>query len=228
MGTSKSYITPTKKTWSDAKRAASQVLRDNNINNRNKLIIKYANAMRKDYNDRSIKNTNAISKVISLGKSIAINGVDKTLEIIGRPDLIEKNSEEILNILLNDFCNTGSTIEEHIELDAISLALEELAIKDISELKIISTEVFLKEIIINFINENFKFRFEEKIGSQKSPAEKERILDEITELMRNEIIENLKLSDINNIDFSSLNGDDYINIKIIEAFEILNKLYLEE
>ena len=48
MGTSKGYIMPTKKNWTDAKRAATQLSKNDNLDNRIKLANKYATAMKTD------------------------------------------------------------------------------------------------------------------------------------------------------------------------------------
>ena len=87
---------------------------------------------------------------------------------------------------------------------------------------------FYKEIIINYINQNFKFRFEEKIGKKNSPENTNRIIEEMGMLMRNKLIEELDISQIKNIDFSNLENDKLIQEKIIEAYDILRKLYGEE
>lgn len=47
-------------------------------------------------------------------------------------------------------------------------------------------------------------------------------------LMRNKLIEELDISQIKNIDFSNLENDKLIQEKIIEAYDILRKLYGEE
>ena len=46
MGTSKGYITPTKKEWTNAKRAVTQLSKENNLNNRIKLA---RDSFRKNY-----------------------------------------------------------------------------------------------------------------------------------------------------------------------------------
>ena len=46
--------------------------------------------------------------------------------------------------------------------------------------------------------------------------------------MRNKLIEELDISQIKNIDFSNLENDKLIQEKIIEAYDILRKLYGEE
>ena len=113
-------------------------------------------------------------------------------------------------------------------MDTLSLALKELNIITLEDLKRVPVEILLKEIIINYINQNFKFRFEEKISKKNSPASTNRIMEEMGILMRNKLIEELDISQIKNINFSNLENDKFIQQKIIEAYDILRKLYGEE
>lgn len=230
MGTSKSYITPTKQHWSDAKRAATQLSKQNSLPNKERLISRYATAMKKDYNETNT-NTNTISAIgqlLRLSQSISNIGVEQTLKDIDKEYLLEKNPEEILNILINEYCQQGDTINNYIEMDTLSLALKELNIVTLEDLKTIPVDILLKEIIINYINQNFKFRFEEKIGKKNSPENTNRIIEEMGMLMRNKLIEELDISQIKNIDFFNLENDKLIQEKIIEAYDILRKLYGEE
>lgn len=166
MGTSKSYITPTKKHWSDAKRAATQLSKQNSLPNKERLISRYATAMKKDYNETNTNTISAIGQLLRLSQSISNIGVEQTLKDIDKEYLLEKNPEEILNILINEYCQQGDTINNYIEMDTLSLALKELNIVTLEDLKTIPVDILLKEIIINYINQNFKFRFEEKIGKK--------------------------------------------------------------
>ena len=228
MGTSKSYITPTKQHWSDAKRAATQLSKQNSLPNKERLISRYATAMKKDYNGESTNTISAIGQLLRLSQSISNRGIEQTLKDIDKEYLLEKNPEEILNILINEYCQQGDTINNYIEMDTLSLALKELNIVTLEDLKTIPVDILLKEIIINYINQNFKFRFEEKIGKKNSPENTNRIIEEMGLLMRNKLIEELDISQIKNIDFSNLENDKLIQEKIIEAYDILRKLYGEE
>ncbi len=228
MGTSKSYITPTKQHWSDAKRAATQLSKQNSLPNKERLISRYATAMKKDYNETNTNTISAIGQLLRLSQSISNIGVEQTLKDIDKEYLLEKNPEEILNILINEYCQQGDTINNYIEMDTLSLALKELNIVTLEDLKTIPVDILLKEIIINYINQNFKFRFEEKIGKKNSPENTNRIIEEMGMLMRNKLIEELDISQIKNIDFFNLENDKLIQEKIIEAYDILRKLYGEE
>lgn len=228
MGTSKSYITPTKQHWSDAKRAATQLSKQNSLPNKERLISRYATAMKKDYNETNTNTISAIGQLLRLSQSISNIGVEQTLKDIDKEYLLEKNPEEILNILINEYCQQGDTINNYIEMYTLSLALKELNIVTLEDLKTIPVDILLKEIIINYINQNFKFRFEEKIGKKNSPENTNRIIEEMGMLMRNKLIEELDISQIKNIDFFNLENDKLIQEKIIEAYDILRKLYGEE
>ena len=113
-------------------------------------------------------------------------------------------------------------------MDSLSLALKELNIITLEDLKTIPVDILLKEIIINYINQNFKFRFEEKISKKNSPENTNKIIEEMGLLMRNKLIEELDISQIKKIDFSNLENNKIIQGKIIEAYDILRKLYGEE
>lgn len=228
MGTSKSYIMPTKQHWSDAKRAATQLSKENSLSNKEKLVSRYATAMKKDYEGTNTDTIKAIGQLLRLSQSISNKGIAQTLRDIDKEYLLEKNPEEILSILINEYCQQGDTINNYIEMNTLSLALKELNIITLEDLKKVPVEILLKEIIINYINQNFKFRFEEKISKKNSPENTNRIMEEMGVLMRNKLIEELDISQIKNVNFSNLENDKLIQQKIIEAYDILRKLYGEE
>ena len=84
MGTSKGYILPTKKNWTDAKRAATQLSKENNLNNRIKLASKYANAMKEDSIRNSSESIKSIAKIIGLSQSVASKGAEQTLRDLNK------------------------------------------------------------------------------------------------------------------------------------------------
>lgn len=227
MGTSKGYIMPTKQHWTEAKRAATQLMNENNTSNREKLIRKYAIAMQKD-NEEGKRSIRAIKAIIALSQSISSKGITQTLKDINKEYLTDRTSEEILEILLNEYTGYGNLIDNNLELHAISIAFKELNIKKLEDLGNIPVETLLKEIIIEYIDQNFKFRFEEKINKGKTPEETKKIINGISGYMRNKLTEELDVSSIKDIDFTNLQNDKIIEDKITEAYEIFKKLYGEE
>lgn len=227
MGTSKGYIMPTKKHWTEAKRAATQLMNENNTSNREKLIRKYAIAMQKD-NEEGKKSIRAIKSIIALSQSISSKGITQTLKDINKEYLTDRTSEEILEILLNEYTGYGNLVDNNLELHAISIAFKELNIKKLEDLGNIQVDILLKEIIIEYIDQNFKFRFEEKINKGKTPEETKKIINGISGYMRNKLTEELDVSNIKDIDFTNLKNDKIIEDKITEAYEIFKKLYGKE
>ena len=186
MGTSKGYILPTKKNWSDAKRAATQLSKENNLNNRIKLASKYANAMKEEGIRSSSGATKSIAKIIGLSQSVANKGVEQTLRDFDKEYLLDKTPEEALDVLLSEYSEDGNTKDNYLAIEALSIALKELEINTIEDLGHISIENLLKEILINFIDLNFKFRFEEQI-SKKSPSKANEIMNSMSGYIKNKL-----------------------------------------
>ena len=211
MGTSKGYILPTKKNWTDAKRAATQLSKENNLNNRIKLANKYASAMKQDSATSSSSAIRVISQIIGLSQSIANRGVEQTLKDLNKEYLLDKTPEEVLDFLISEYSEYGNTKDNYLAIDALTITLKELDINTIEELGNISIEVLLKEILINYIELNFKFRFDSMSG-----------------YIKNKLREELNISNLENIDFNNLNSNKIIEDKIIEAYDIFKELYGEE
>ena len=227
MGTSKGYILPTKKNWTDAKRAATQLSKENNLNNRIKLANKYASAMKQDSATSSSSAIRVISQIIGLSQSIANRGVEQTLKDLNKEYLLDKTPEEVLDFLISEYSEYGNTKDIYLALDALTITLKDLDINTIEELGNISIEVLLKEILINYIELNFKFRFEEQIN-KKSPNKAHEIIDSMSGYIKNKLREELNISNLENIDFNNLNSNKIIEDKIIEAYDIFKELYGEE
>ena len=184
MGTSKGYIMPTKKNWTDAKRAATQLSKNDNLDNRIKLANKYATAMKQDLTTNSDRTSTVIGKVLGLGQSLKNQGIEKTLKDLGKEYLMDKSPEEILDILMGEYSEYGNTKDNYLASDALSIALKELEINTIEDLSNISIDILLKEILINYVDLNFKFRFEEQI-IKKSPTTANKIVEDMSGYIKN-------------------------------------------
>lgn len=227
MGTSKGYILPTKKNWTDAKRAATQLSKENNLNNRIKLARKYANAMKEDNIRNSSETIKSIAKIIGLSQNVASKGVEQTLRDLNKEYLLDKTPEEALDVLILEYSEYGNTKDNYLAIDALSITLKELEINTIEDLGDISIGDLLKEILINFIDLNFKFRFEEQI-SKKSPSKANEIMNSMSGYIKNKLRDELNTSNLENIDFNNLNNNRIIEDKIIEAYDIFRQVYEEE
>lgn len=111
MGTSKGYIAPTSPTWSAAKRAVSGFIRNKDGESCAKAVSKYSEASK----GLSASNSTfqiAAGKVLGLSRSIARNGVGSALHDFGRDDLIGKDSEQILEEILDECTNYQHTRED--------------------------------------------------------------------------------------------------------------------
>ncbi|WP_195971627.1 hypothetical protein [Enterococcus gallinarum] len=227
MGTSKGYIAPTRIEWSQAKRAVSQMLRDGDSSSLKKAASKFSTAMKSDaaYGKTF---SNAATGILSLSKNISSYGLNYALEQINRSDLIGKPSEEIWNELLNQYTSDGATVEDSLAADALSKALENLQVNDLDQLGNVPQENLLKEMLIEFIAISFDFRFAEKIGKGRLPAETQRILKDMQDYIRSNLYEELNLETIRNADFSDLSNNKYVSTALTEAFSIFEELFTEE
>lgn len=227
MGTSKGYIPPTRIQWTQAKRAVTQMLSDNDSASIAKAGSKFATAMKADTTSGSTF-SHAVSGILGLSKNIAGHGAAYALNQINRPDLIGKPPIEILDELFHEYTHNGETVEDALAADALSKALKNLNIEDFEQLGNISPEIFLKETLIDYISINFDFRFAEKIGKDRTPAEARRILKEMQDYIRSSLYESLSFGDISTIDFSNLSGSEYVDRALNNAYSVFEELYTEE
>lgn len=224
MGTSKGYIAPTRIQWTQAKRAVTQMLNDRDSDSVAKAGSKFATAMKADATSNSTF-AYAASGILSLSKSIAGHGMTYALNQINRPDLIGKPSSEIWDELFHKYTKNGATTEDTLAADALSKAMANLNIMNLEQLGNISQEVLLKEMLIDYIVINFDFRFSEKIGKDRTPAEAHRILEEMQEYIKSNLYEKLNFSDIDNIDFTNLSENEYVDKALNDMYTVLEELY---
>ena len=227
MGTSKGYISPTRIQWTQTKRAVTQMIHDNDSASVAKAGSKFATAMKTDTASGSTF-SKAVTGILGLSKSVASHGASYALNQIQRPDLIGKPPAEIWDELIHEYTHNGATVEDTLAADALSRALSNLNITDLDQLGSISQEVLLKELLIDFVTINFDFRFSEKIGKNRTPAEAHRILKEMQDYIRSSLYENLSFVDITNVDFTNLPGSKYVDKALNDAYSVFEELYKEE
>ena len=78
-------------------------------------------------------------------------------------------------------------------IDALSQAMDNLEIEDIADIGNVSVDILLKEMLKEYIKENFDFRYEEKISKGKTPAQTSAILNDMHEYIENSIDGDLNL-----------------------------------
>lgn len=227
MGTSKSYIPPTRIIWTQAKRAVTQLINTCDAQSIANAGSKFATAMKSDAQAGSTF-THAVASILGLSKSISSHGVDYALHEINRQDLLGKDSDEIWNDLLQQYTSNGSTNEEALVIDALSLALKNLKIDDLEKLGEVSQEALLKEMLIDYISLNFEFRYTEKVGRGRTPSDANQIMDSMKKYIRSSLYENLTFQDIQSIDFNQLTGDAYVESALNFAYIVFEQLYTED
>lgn len=226
MGTSKGYIAPTTPHWSQAKRAVTSYINSGDGNSRSIAARKFADAMRHEISS-SGNFIRASGSVIAFANAVSRGGLNQALRDFGREDLIGKNSETIFYELLQDFTNYGSTIEDYLSAEAISSALKELQVTDMDQLKDISCEQLLTEMLVEYIKYSFAFRYEEKIRIKKSPAETEKLLKEMNQYISNKIHNKLDVKDLQSIDFTQLKTSEFVENALIDAYKVFELFYGE-
>ena len=226
MGTSKGYIAPKTVHWSQAKRAVTSYIKNGDGDSKAKAASKFASAMKYDIG-ASGSFVKASSNILSFVNAVSRGGVNQALRDFGRPDLIGKSADEVVNELINDFTNSGSTTEDYLSAEAITSALNELQIADIEQLKDVSCEDLLKEMLIEYTKFSFAFRYEEKIRMKRSPAETKKLLQEMDKHISNELHNKLDLSELKTVDFNNLNTSDVVEKYLIEAYEVFEMFYEE-
>ena len=226
MGTSKGYIAPTRQEWSRAKLAVTSMINDTSSNSISKAVSSFSTAMK---SEGMISNsfTKAATGILGLSKSINSHGIVHALTTYGFENLIGKSNEEIYLGILNYYTNSGSSIEDSIAIDSLSLALKNLNILDLDSLGAISSEILLKEMLITYIELHFEQKFTEKIGKGKSPAQADRIITEVKGYIRATLYETLDLQNILEINFENLANEQYVIRTCRDAFTVFENFYEE-
>ena len=227
MGTSKGYITPTTVHWTQAKTAVNRYAKNRDESSRIAATSKFARAMHRDL-ESSAAFVNSASEFLKFAKAISHNGLNDALQKFNRSDLIGKTSEEIFNELLNEFTNQGSTTEDYLSAGAISSALRELDISEIEQLKDVSPDVLLQEILIEYIKLSFAFRYEEEIQKKKSPAQTKQIILEMNKYVSTKLHEELELQDLKNTDFNEMQASQIVKRALEDAYQVFEMFYGEE
>lgn len=227
MGTSKGYIAPTTVHWTQAKRAVSGYINNGDASSRATAASKYAGAMRHDIAS-SASFTNAAGNILSFARAMSRGGINEALRDFNRSDLIGKSSEEIFNDLIGEFTNHGNTTEDYLSAEAISSALRELSVSDIEQLKDISPDILLKEMLIEYIKLSFAFRYEEKIRMKRSPAETEKLIDEMNKYISNHLHNELNLENLKAVDFNQMQSSGVVENALKDAYQVFEMFYGEE
>ena len=224
MGTSKGYIPPKTIQWSQTKRAVTAYVNHGDNDSREIAASRFGEAMKHDI-ESSQNFVKASVNILAFSNAVSRGGLNQALRDFGREDLIGKDSETIFNELIQGFTNYGSTTEDYISAEAISSALKELQIADIEQLKEVSSEQLLKEILIEYIKFSFAFRYEEKIRIKKSPAETEKLLTEMYKYISNKLHEKLNVEDLQSIDFRNLKAEELVKNSLFDAYQVFEMFY---
>ena len=224
MGTSKGYIAPTRPEWSASKRSVSSFLRHHDTDSKAKAVSKFAEAMSTG-SSSSQAFSSAAGNVLSFAKGISTNGLNGTLLLFGRDDLIGKEPDEILNALLDQFTNSGATVEDSLASDALSAAFDELNIITPDDLAHVDLNVLLREMVIAFINFSFDLHYYEKISRGRTPAETKAILTEIHNYIANTLHYKLSPEEIGKIDLSNLNKEAVVSSMLQDAYSACMHYY---
>ena len=223
MGTSKGYITPTKPEWSAAKRAISTYLRNRDTESRTNAVSKYAKAVLAGGTnsiDSSSSVSIAVGRIIAFTRGVAGNGLDSTLRQFGREDLIGKPPETIINELVDEFTNHSSTVDDSLALAAISTAFEVLKVNSPEDLADINLNAFLVEMIIAYVNNDFDFKFYEKISQGRTPETTHGILTDIHGYIDGTLRLTLKSIDIYSVDLKRMSANEFVADMLNDAYNV--------
>lgn len=226
MGTSKGYIAPTTVIWSQAKRAVTGYINNGDSDSKANAASKFATAMNQNIAS-SAAFTQAVGNILSFSRAVSRGGIGNALRDYGRDDLIGKSSEEVFESLIHEFTNYGSTTEDYLAAEAISLALKELDINNMEQINDVSPEVLLKEMIIEYTQLSFAFRYEEKISMKRTPAETDKLIKEMNKYISNKLHSELNLSDLKSVDFNRMNSSQIVTNTLQDAYHVFEIFYEE-
>lgn len=227
MGTSKGYIAPTTPHWSTAKRAVTAFINNRDFDSKAKAASKYATAMKTDMSTGGSFQS-AAAGVLGFAQKVASGGIDNALREYNREDLIGKSSEVVWTELLHEFTNYGASVEDNMAADALSQAMDNLEIEDIADIGNVSVDILLKEMLKEYIKENFDFRYEEKISKGKTPAQTSAILNDMHEYIENSIDGDLNLDNLKSVDFSNMGTSQIVEDALRDALSVFEKYYGED
>lgn len=227
MGTSKGYIAPTTHHWSQAKRAVTSFEKNRDYASKATAASKYASAMKADMSSENIF-LSAAAGVLGFAQKVASSGIDVALQEYNREDLIGKPADVVWTELLHDFTNAGATVEDNLAADALSQALENLNIDDISRIGDASTDVLLKEMLKEYIKSYFDFCYEEKISKGRNPAQTTEIITDMHEYIENSIDGDLDLTKIKTVNFSDMHTSEIVKDALFDALSVFERYYGEE
>lgn len=226
MGTSKGYIAPTTVPWSQAKRAVTGYINNGDSDSRANAASKFATAMNLDIASGSVF-SQAVGNILSFSQSVSRGGLGNALRDYGRDDLIGKSSEEVFQSLIHEFTNNGSTTEDYLAAEAISLALKELDIHDMEQINYVSPDVLLKEMIIEYTQLSFAFRYEEKISMKRTPAETDKLIKEMDKYISNKLHSELDLASLKSVDFNKMDSSEIVTQTLQDAYHVFELFYEE-
>ena len=170
----------------------------------------------------------AAAGVLGFAQKVASGGIDNALREYNREDLIGKSSEVVWTELLHEFTNYGASVEDNMAADALSQAMDNLEIEDIADIGNVSVDILLKEMLKEYIKENFDFRYEEKISKGKTPAQTSAILNDMHEYIENSIDGDLNLDNLKSVDFSNMGTSQIVEDALRDALSVFEKYYGEE
>ncbi|MGH4140480.1 hypothetical protein [Clostridium sp.] len=237
MGTSKSYLPPTGKLWSDTKRAVTGMARNNfQRASIGKAMLNFSNATMSSNGGGNGFNTftTTSAKTIDFFNIAKVYGFDEALNRAGIQDLIGKTNEEIYIGLLDYFAGDGGSLDKNIVRDSMSELLKETMLdvteeKDYDEIiQNMDINKFIVDFITLFIQKSFLTNFSEKIeGLCKSLDEYIKAENTIKDFIRIEIERKYTFEDLSKVEWKSSQGRDFINKKCQDAFEIF-KMWKED
>ena len=227
MGTSKGYIAPTTPHWSSAKRAVTSFIKNRDYDSKAKAASKYATAMKTDMSTGGSFQS-AAAGVLGFAQKVASGGLDNALREYNRKDLIGKPSEVVWTELLHEFTNSGASVEDNMAADALSQAMDNLNIEESAYISKVEVDIELKEMLKEYIKENFDFRYEEKISKGKAPAQTTEILNDMHEYIENSIDGDLDLANLKIVDFSNMGTSQIVEDALREALSVFEKYYGED
>ena len=227
MGTSKGYIAPTTAHWASAKLAVTSFSGERDEEKKVKAARLFSAAMRHDIAS-SAPFINATNRLFYFLSVLVDNSLDNALLEIGRDDLIGKPSDEVFEELISEFTNSGSTIEDSLAADAISGALKNLEIDEVSDLESIPSEELLIEILCEYIKYSFSFRFSERISKNRTPAETAEIITDMWGYISNTIHEGFDKKPLQYVDFKHLGESDFVKNALIDALKMFEDFYEED
>lgn len=217
MGTSQSYTLPTGHLWNPAKRAVTNLIKENaSEESVGKALKKHYRALRSNkgsYNSKNKKIVSSAGRAANFFSDVKGLGLNEALEEHGLSNLIGKGFNDVFVGLLDYFTENNSSIDGTIARDSMAELMSEVMTREEFEENIYEIDIndFIKDFIIKFIQKDFLVHYAEKILAGCDNIDKTiSIQNKVKDFIKSVVMKKYTPSEISEINWIGIEGRQII------------------